>query len=79
MSQNYRERTHKGHACVERSKAEGIKQQAERRHKGNACGPEPPRTNSTLPIGMGELGARAGGARAGGGGGEPVRAPEGLQ
>eukprot|EP00955_Chlamydomonas_euryale_P116431 366416-Chlamydomonas_euryale.AAC.8 len=31
QSQSYRERTYAGYACVERSQAEGIKQQAGRR------------------------------------------------
>eukprot|EP00955_Chlamydomonas_euryale_P066940 359697-Chlamydomonas_euryale.AAC.1 len=36
QSQSYRERTHEGYACVERSKAEGIKERAGHRHKGHA-------------------------------------------
>eukprot|EP00955_Chlamydomonas_euryale_P118353 366536-Chlamydomonas_euryale.AAC.12 len=35
QSQSYRERTHYRHACVERSKTEGIKQWAWRCHKGH--------------------------------------------
>eukprot|EP00955_Chlamydomonas_euryale_P014748 158382-Chlamydomonas_euryale.AAC.1 len=36
QSQSYRERILEGYACVERSKTEGIKQQAGRVHEGNA-------------------------------------------
>eukprot|EP00955_Chlamydomonas_euryale_P012275 131977-Chlamydomonas_euryale.AAC.2 len=48
QSHSYRERTHDGYACVERSKAEGIKQRAGRCHNGHAIahGPEPPLDNS---------------------------------
>eukprot|EP00955_Chlamydomonas_euryale_P042923 352454-Chlamydomonas_euryale.AAC.3 len=35
VSQSYRERTHEGYACDERSMAEGIKQRAGRCHKGH--------------------------------------------
>eukprot|EP00955_Chlamydomonas_euryale_P074745 362120-Chlamydomonas_euryale.AAC.6 len=43
LSQLYGERTHGGYACVERSKAEGIKQRGGCCHKGHAIahGPEP--------------------------------------
>eukprot|EP00955_Chlamydomonas_euryale_P111888 366097-Chlamydomonas_euryale.AAC.1 len=49
QSQSDREQTHEGHACVERRKAEGIKQRAGRCHKGNAtaCSPEPPHSTHT--------------------------------
>eukprot|EP00955_Chlamydomonas_euryale_P029949 315781-Chlamydomonas_euryale.AAC.1 len=45
-SQNDGEQTREGCACVERSKAEEIKQQVGRCHKGHAIahGPEPPHT-----------------------------------
>eukprot|EP00955_Chlamydomonas_euryale_P018929 201872-Chlamydomonas_euryale.AAC.7 len=51
QSQSYRERTHEGYACVERSEVEGINQRAGRCHKGHAIvqGPEPPPTNPTPP------------------------------
>eukprot|EP00955_Chlamydomonas_euryale_P092885 364743-Chlamydomonas_euryale.AAC.84 len=44
-SQSYRERSHEGYACVERSKTEGFKQRAGR-HKGSArrSGPAPAHT-----------------------------------
>eukprot|EP00955_Chlamydomonas_euryale_P066163 359468-Chlamydomonas_euryale.AAC.5 len=49
---SYRERTHKGYACVERSKTKAIKQRAGRCHKVNATAhvPEPPHTNATPPA-----------------------------
>eukprot|EP00955_Chlamydomonas_euryale_P113355 366212-Chlamydomonas_euryale.AAC.19 len=52
VSQSYGERAHKGYACVERSKTEGIKQRAGRRHKGHAAvhSPEPPHTKPTPPT-----------------------------
>eukprot|EP00955_Chlamydomonas_euryale_P080186 363391-Chlamydomonas_euryale.AAC.6 len=52
QSQSYRERTHKGYACVEHSMAEGIKQRAGHCQKGHAIadGPEPPHTNPTRPT-----------------------------
>eukprot|EP00955_Chlamydomonas_euryale_P007413 78739-Chlamydomonas_euryale.AAC.2 len=48
-SQSYRERTHDGYSCVERSKTEGVKQRAGRCHKGNATAhaPEPPHTDTS--------------------------------
>eukprot|EP00955_Chlamydomonas_euryale_P003556 38105-Chlamydomonas_euryale.AAC.3 len=36
QSQNFKERTHEGYACVERSKTEGINQRAGRCRKGPA-------------------------------------------
>eukprot|EP00955_Chlamydomonas_euryale_P063858 358804-Chlamydomonas_euryale.AAC.1 len=49
QSQNYREQTHEGYACVEHSMAEGIKQRAGHCHKGYAIayGLEVPYTNPT--------------------------------
>eukprot|EP00955_Chlamydomonas_euryale_P016684 178030-Chlamydomonas_euryale.AAC.19 len=49
--QGYRERTHEGNDCVERSKAERIKQRVGRYHKGHAVahGPKLPHTNPTPP------------------------------
>eukprot|EP00955_Chlamydomonas_euryale_P062227 358313-Chlamydomonas_euryale.AAC.12 len=53
QSDFYRERTHEGFTCDERSKAEGIKQGAGRCHKGHAVahGPEPPHTNPAPSTG----------------------------
>eukprot|EP00955_Chlamydomonas_euryale_P068756 360210-Chlamydomonas_euryale.AAC.14 len=54
QSQGYRERIREGNACVEGSKAEGIKQRAGCCHKGHAIahGPEPPHTHPTPPTVM---------------------------
>eukprot|EP00955_Chlamydomonas_euryale_P102064 365390-Chlamydomonas_euryale.AAC.23 len=52
QSQTFRELTHKGYACVERSMAKGIKQRAGHCHKGQAIayGPEPSHINPTPPT-----------------------------
>eukprot|EP00955_Chlamydomonas_euryale_P117842 366501-Chlamydomonas_euryale.AAC.23 len=41
QSQSYRERTHKGYACVERSKTEGIKPARARAIMGQPCAAVP--------------------------------------
>eukprot|EP00955_Chlamydomonas_euryale_P080510 363429-Chlamydomonas_euryale.AAC.28 len=59
QSQRYRERTHEGCACIERSKTDGMKQWAGRCHAGHATAPspEPPHTSPNPPTRTKELSA----------------------
>eukprot|EP00955_Chlamydomonas_euryale_P005030 53602-Chlamydomonas_euryale.AAC.5 len=56
-SQSYRERTHEGYACVERSTADGIEQRPGRCHKRHATAHGPERPHVKQPLSRMQLGS----------------------